>query len=185
MHPNGDRMRPSIPLFLKKFLKPELLYLLILLFAVAVILPPVLSLLGVSHQQLDRMDAATEEQMKLFGEGKIFEFGFNQLLRFTKLLLFPMVFLLTMQYLVRRKKAKSKSKLEIFKEILDGFITGEFDEETFKNFYLEQTRTDEDILFKNELEILNSLFGNSSDSQTNSKPLLERVQELRIQLNTM
>jgi hypothetical protein len=175
-------MLPSIPVYLKKFFRLELLYIFIVVTIVWILLPPILSLIGVSQQDIILTDATSEEQMKRLKNGLILEFGFYQLAYIVKLFFFLCLFLLPFNYILRISAAKSKTKLEIFKEILDGFIAGEFDEEKFKFYYLEQIRADEDILSNKQLEVLQALFTSSNGLQ---KPLLERVQELRMQLNTM
>jgi hypothetical protein len=185
-------MLPSIPNWLKRFVKYEVLYLVLFLTFLLTLLPPVLLLFGMSQQEIVRMDGASEYQMKLLKNRMILEYMLNQLIYSLRHVIFACLILIPLDYFMRRDRAKSKFKLEIIKEILDGFIAGEIEEVKFKHLYLEQIRFDEDILYKKELEILKSLFGNSSDDQTtklepqtNTKPLLERAQELRTALNAV
>jgi bacillithiol system protein YtxJ len=110
--------------------------------------------------------------------------------------------LLFSQYLsdlkVQSPQSGDKSNLDSYKRLLDAYLAGAVSEQQFTWTYLNMFREDASLRSQEEFALLNSLFGNPDEhhihpraimqfEQENpqARPLRERVQSLRAQLEAM
>ncbi len=97
--------------------------------------------------------------------------------------------------------AEKRTSLDPYKNLMDKYIAGSISEQQFQWTYLEMFRNDANLRSQDEFSLLDSLFGNPDDHHIHAgaivqlemqqqeigavAPLLERVQELRQQMNAL
>jgi bacillithiol system protein YtxJ len=99
---------------------------------------------------------------------------------------------------VQNPQSGGKSNLDSYKRLLDAYLAGAVSEQQFTWTYLNMFREDASLRSQEEFTLLNSLFGNPDEhhihpraimqfEQENpqARPLRERVQSLRAQLEAM